>query len=342
MMRSVFYLGPMQLEIREVPIPQPGPGEVVVKVEAATTCGTDLKAYKRGHRLMKPPMPFGHEWAGIVAMAGPGVTRFHEGDRVTAANSAPCNSCFYCRRGMQQLCVQLDERFNWGAYAGFLRVPPYIVAQNMHIVPAHVPFAHAAVIEPLACAVHCVHRSGILLGDVVAIIGPGAQGLMQIQIAKSMGAARVIVIGRSSGRLAVAKALGADDVFSANDGDAVAFVREHAHGRGADVTIETAGSADTWRQAFEMTRPGGTAMMFGGLPGGTQVPFDAKRLHYDEITPRATFHHTPRYVEMAMAMISSGQIDPGKLIDGEVPLEQTEDALKRMDRSEVIKLAVVP
>jgi L-iditol 2-dehydrogenase len=341
-MRAIVFLGPQQLELRDVPMPVPGPGEVVVRIEAATTCGTDLKAYKRGHKLMPPPMLFGHEWAGIISAVGAGVMRWREGDRVTAANSAPCNRCFYCRRGQQQLCEDLDNRFNWGTYAEYLRVPAHIAAQNMHIVPAHLAFAHAAIVEPLACAVHCVARSGIQLGDTVAIIGPGAQGLMQIQIAESMGAACVIVIGRSKRRLEIAKQLGADQTFSANDGDAVAFVREQTGGRGADVTIEAAGSADTWQQAFAMTRPGGTAMMFSGLPSGTQVSFDATRLHYSEVTPRATFHHTPRYVEMAMSMLTSGQIDASKLIDGEVPLEQTEEALLRMDRSEVIKLAVVP
>ena len=341
-MRGVFFLGPRQLELREVPVPVPGAGEVVVKIAAATTCGTDLKAYKRGHRLMPPPMPFGHEWAGIIASIGKDVGRWKEGDRVTGANSAPCNGCFYCRRGQPQLCERLDDRFNWGSYADYFRIPAPIVAQNMHAVPTHLAFEHAAMVEPLACAVHCGVRSGIQLGDTVVIIGPGAQGLMHIQIAKAMGAARVIVIGRSQARLAVAHLLGADDVFSSNDGDAVAFVHERTAGRGADVTIEAAGSPDTWRAAFEMTRPGGTAMMFGGLPGGTQVGFDATRLHYSEVTPRATFHHTPRTVEMAMAMLTSGQIDAAKLVEGQVSLEQTEGALQRMDRSEVIKLAVVP
>ncbi len=342
MMRSIYFLGPLQLEMREVPIPQPGTGEVVVKVEAATTCGTDLKGYKRGHRLFKPPMPFGHEWAGIIVAVGADVARWREGDRVTAANSAPCNNCFYCRRGQQQLCENLDDRFNWGSYAEYFPHPR-----------AHRRAEHALCAS--ACAVcACRHHRAIGLRRAVRSaqqhsVGrhrrhhrPGAQGLMQIQIAKSMGAARVIVIGRSPGRLSLARELGADETFSTNDGDPVAFVKDHTHGRGADITFEAAGSADTWQQAFAMTRPGGTAMMFSGLPGGTQVAFDATRLHYAEVTPRATFHHTPRYVEMAIAMIASGQIEAGKLINGEVPLEQTEDALKRMDRSEVIKLAVVP
>jgi L-iditol 2-dehydrogenase len=341
-MRAIVYLGPNQLELRDVPVPKPDAGEVIVKVAAATTCGTDLKGYKRGHRLFTPGMLFGHEWAGTISAVGPGVTRWREGDCVTGANSAPCNGCFYCRRNMQQLCEDLNNRFNWGTYAEYVRIPAHIVAQNMHAVPTHVPLAHAAIIEPLACAVQSVHRSGIQLGDTVAIIGPGAQGLMQIQIARSMGAAQVIVIGRSPGRLALARELGADHSFSTRNGDPVVFVKEHTHGRGADITIEAAGTTETWQQAFAMTRPGGTAMMFSGLPGGTQVSFDATRLHYEEVTPRATFHHTPRYVEMAMAMIVSGQIDASKLINGEVPLEHTEDALLRMDRSEVIKLAVVP
>ena len=183
--QAIFFLGPSQLELREVPIPDPGPGEVIVKVAAALTCGTDLKGYLRGHRLFVPPMPFGHEFAGLISAVGAGVAGWRAGDAVTAANSAPCNACFYCRRGRQQLCEQLDSRFNWGAFAEYIRVPAHIVAQNMHRVPAALPFAQAALIEPLACALHGVRDAAIQLGDTVAIIGAGAQGLMQVQLARA-------------------------------------------------------------------------------------------------------------------------------------------------------------
>ena len=341
-MSSIFFLGPQRLELRDVPIPDPGPAEVVVKVAAALTCGTDLKGYLRGHRLFVPPMPFGHEFAGTISAVGAGVAGWSAGDPVTAANSAPCNACFYCRRSRQQLCEDLDNRFNWGAFAEYIRVPAHIVAQNMHHVPAGLPFAQAALIEPLACALHGVRDAEIQLGGTVAIIGAGAQGLMQVQLARASGAGQVIVVGRSHGRLERARRLGAHITISTLDDDPIARVRELTGGRGADVTIESAGSAATWQLALALARPGATAVMFSGLPGGTEVPFDATRLHYGEITIKGCFHHTPQLIEQALELLASGLIDGGALIDGQVSLAQVEEGLQRMARSEVIKLAVIP
>lgn len=341
-MRGVYFLSPGQLELRELPIPTPDAGEVIVRVGSATTCGTDLKAYKRGHKLFKPPMPFGHEWAGTIHAAGTGITRWKEGDRVVGANSAPCNECFYCRKGRQQLCENLESRFLWGTYADYVRIPAHIVAQNMHPLPDHVPFTEASFVEPLACAVLCTINADIELGDTVAVLGVGAQGLMQIQLAKALGASRVIAIGRAKGRIEIAKEVGADMTFSSLDGDPVEFVKAHTDGRGADVVIESAGSADTWQMAFNMGRKGATVMQFSGLPGGTQVSFDATHLHYDEITMKGIFHHIPRTVEMAVQMLSSGQVRVKPMLDGEIRLDEVEEGLNRMSRSEVIKLAVVP
>jgi L-iditol 2-dehydrogenase len=341
-MRGVFFLGPGQLELREVPIPTPGSGEVIIKVESATTCGTDLKAYRRGHKLFKPPMPFGHEYAGYISAVGSGVTRFKEGDAVTGTNAAPCNECFYCKRGRPQLCLHLEERFNFGSYAEYHRIPNYIVAQNLFHKPDHLPFTEASFVEPLGCAVLCAINADVRLGDSVAIIGVGAQGLMQIQLVKALGAAQVIAIGRSPGRLERAKQVGADIVFSSQDADPIARVKELTGGFGADVVIEAAGNPDTWSQAILMARNGGTVMQFSGLPGGTQVSFDATKLHYGEITMKGIFHMTPRAAEMAMQMLSTGQVTVKPILDGTIPLSQVEDGLQRMQRSEVIKLAVVP
>ena len=330
------------MELREVPVPTPGRGELVIKVEAATTCGTDLKAFRRGHKLFKPPMPFGHEYSGIVTAIGADVSRFREGDAVMGVNSAPCNQCFYCRRNRPQQCVELESRFSFGSYAEYYKLPAHIVAQNLFLRPAHLPAAEAAFVEPLACAVLSAINANIQLGDRVAILGVGAQGLMQIQLAKSLGASRVIAIGRNKGRLERAKFVGADVLFSTLDGDAVEFVKSQTDGHGADVTIECAGTPETWQQAMLMTRKGGTVMQFSGLPGGTQVAFDATHLHYGEITMKGTFHLTPRTAEMARDMLASGQVNVKPLLDGEISLAQVEDGLMRMQRSEVIKLAVNP
>lgn len=323
-------------------MPRPAAGEVVIKVEAATTCGTDLKAFRRGHKLFKPPMPFGHEYSGIVTAVGADVTRFREGDAVMGVNSAPCNQCFYCRRNRPQQCVELESRFSFGSYAEYYKLPVHIVAQNLFVRPAQLPAAEAAFIEPLACAVLSAINANIQLGDRVAILGVGAQGLMQIQLVKSLGASRVIAIGRNKGRLERAKQVGAHVLFSTLDGDSIEFVKSQTEGHGADVTIECAGTPETWQQAMLMTRKGGTVMQFSGLPGGTQVAFDATHLHYGEITMKGTFHLTPRTAEMARDMLASGQVNVKPLLDGEIPLEQVEEGLMRMQRSEVIKLAVNP
>jgi L-iditol 2-dehydrogenase len=339
-MRAVMYLEPRHLELREVAVPEPASGEVIVRVEKATLCGTDLKGYKRGHRLFRPPMIFGHEYGGFISAVGEGVTRWREGDRVVAANSAPCNQCFYCKRGKHQLCVEIVDRMVYGAYADYVRVPAHIVEQNLHHVARDVPLEYACFTEPMACSVLCVMNAGIQLGDDVAIIGAGAQGLMLIQLAKLAGAGRVMVVGRSKGRLETAREIGADVLLSSLDGDPVEHVKSLTGGRGADVTIEAAGSDDTWRMAAAITRPGGTAILYSGLPAGVEVAFDAARLHYHEVTLKGVFHHTPRTVEMALRLIMTGRINVAPMLSGEIPLEQVEDGLLRMDRSEAIKLAV--
>ncbi len=341
-MRGVYFLEPGKLEMREVPVPTPGPGEVVIKVESATTCGTDLKAYRRGHKLFKPPMPFGHEYAGVISAVGAGVTRFKEGDAVAGTNAAPCNQCFYCKHGRQQLCVELEGRFNFGSYAEYHRITEPIVAQNLFHKPDHVPFTEASFVEPLGCAVLCAQYSDVQLGDTVAIIGVGAQGLMQIQLMKAMGASKVIAIGRAKGRLERASQVGADVLFSSLDGDPVQFVKDQTGGLGADVVIEAAGSADTWTQALLMARNGGTVIQFSGLPGGTQVSFDATKLHYGEITMKGVFHMNPRAAELAMQMLATGTVTVKPILDGIAPLSQVEESLLKMQRSEVIKLAIVP
>ena len=212
----------------------------------------------------------------------------------------------------------------------------------MHRVPAHISFAEAALTEPLACSILGVANAHIQLGDTVAIIGAGFQGLMQAQLALAAGAAQVIVVGRSHGRLAQAKQLGVHVTFSTLDGDAVQRVKDLTEGRGAEVVIESAGSAETWRMATRMGRPGATIVLFSGLPGGTHVDFDATRLHYDELTIKGVFHHTPRTIELALQMLASGFVNGKMVIEGQIPLAEVEEGLHRMDRSEVIKLAVLP
>jgi len=342
-MKAVLFYAPGDIRFEEIPRPQPGPGEVLVEVKAALTCGTDLKTYRRGHPVLikKPPSVFGHELAGVITDLGPGVKDFTVGQRVVAANSAPCNRCFFCRRGRPSLCENLE--FLNGAYAEFIVIPARIVEQNLLPIPDDLPFRQAALVEPLACAIHGIERSGIELGDAVCVIGHGPIGLMLTRLAKLKGA-RVIVVGRNPFKLEKARQFGAEELVDIRAvSDPVEAVRGLTPGgRGVDVAIEAVGLPETWEQAIAMTRPGGLVNLFGGCKSGTAINVDTRRLHYDELEIIGVFHHTPRYVRAALDLISSGQIAADALITHEMPLERLEEALQLVAGGSALRVAVMP
>ncbi|MBA3610695.1 MAG: zinc-binding dehydrogenase [Rubrobacter sp.] len=338
----MFY-APEDVRMEDVPTPEPGPGEVLVRIEAALTCGTDVKSYKRGHpTLFKTmPSPFGHEFAGEIEAVGERVGDWRPGMRVVAANSAPCNRCYYCKVGDQSMCEELE--FLNGAFAEYIVVPSRIVDQNLFEIPDGVEFSRAALLEPLACAVHGVVRTPIELGDTVAVIGAGQIGLMFVRLATERGA-RVICVDKSLDRLAVARKLGAEETIEAADGvDTIAAVREWTlEGRGTDVVIEAVGLPALWEQALEMVRKGGEVTLFGGAPSGTSIQVDTLLLHYSQITIRGIFHHTPHTVQTAFDLLRSGRVDPEPFISGVRPLEDIVAALESHGRQEGIKYEIRP
>lgn len=340
-MKAVVYLGPGELSYEEVEVPQVGPGELLVRTRAALTCGTDVKTYRRGHHLMEPPMLFGHEFAGDVALIGEGVTDFAEGMRVVAANSAPCRSCFFCQRGRHNLCE--DILFNWGAFAEYVRVPARIVQTNTYEIPPELEYEEAALLEPLACVALGNEAAGISPGDTVVIAGGGGPiGLMHLQLAKHAGAEQAVVIDLKDSRLQLAQQLGATHVINPEREDPVAAVKDLTRGRGADVTIETAGLPDVWKMSLELVRKGGTVVFFGGCPTGSQISVDTDRVHYHELTIRGVFHHTPKTVARALRLLSSGVVDASRLISGRVPLRDTQIALEKVMAGEAVKMAIIP
>jgi L-iditol 2-dehydrogenase len=309
--KAARLYAPGDLRIDEVPKPEPGPGDVLVQVEVALTDGTDLKTYRRGHPLLftSPPVPFGHEFCGIV-----------DGRRVVAANSAPCGGCDGCARGEQ--CRELV--FLSGAYADWLVVPERIAAANLHEVPAGVPPEAAAMIEPLACCLRGVARAGVEAGETAAILGAGPIGLMLAACVADAGGWPVIVGGRDE-RRALAEEFGA----------------EVGDGRGADVVIEAAGTEQAWADAVELARPGGRVLLFGGLPRDVRPPVDAYRLHYDELTIRGSFHHTPATVRAALGFIVSSAYPWEQLVTHRVLLRDL-PALFADPPRDLLKAAVVP
>lgn len=343
MTAAVLY-GKEDVKIEQVPIPRVGEGEVLIKVQVALTCGTDLKVYQRGYhaRMIVPPALFGHELAGVIEEVGAGVKHFRKGQRVVALNSAPCGQCFYCSRHQENLCQ--DLLFNNGAYAEYIKVPRRIVETNMLAIPANVTFEEAAMVEPLACVLRGLHETGVEIGDTVAVMGGGPIGLMFMQVAKLTGCNVIAVVKRDS-QVAFAKRLGADEIVQITQvHDPVEVVRALTPDRrGADVVIEAVGRTDAWESAIEMVRRGGTVNFFGGCASGTKVRLDTQRLHYSEITLKATFHHTPESVRKAFALIAEKKIKGTDYITGEAPLSSLNSVLRHMlNRNGDIKTAIIP
>ena len=344
-MQAALFYGPGDVRIEQIDEPHPGPGEVVVRVHRALTCGTDLKTYRRGHPRIIQSIPslFGHEFGGTIAEIGEGVDagRWEIGTRVVAANSAPCNQCHWCRIDRQSLCDNLE--FVHGAYAEYLRLPRRIVEQNLYAIPDGLGFAEAALVEPLACAVHGIAESPIGVGDTVVVNGAGPIGLMFVRLAAMRGA-RVICSDLSESRLAVAHRLGAVETVQVTaDLDQVEAVRALTpDGRGADVAIEAVGLPEIWEKTVLMARKGGTVNLFGGAKGGSSFSVSTTLLHYAELTIKGVFHHTPRFVETAVGLLADGAIDATAFLSGERPLADLVETLEATGRQEGIKYIIVP
>ena len=343
-MQAAVLHGREDIRIESVPVPDAGPGELIVSVGAALTCGTDLKVFRRGYhaRMIVPPALFGHELAGTVVEAGAGVTAFAPGDRVAALNSAPCGQCYFCARGQENLCD--DLLFNNGAYAEFIRIPARIVAKNTLHVPDNVPLEHAALTEPLACAVHGFEDSRPRPGDTVAIIGGGPLGLMMLHVAALAGCETIAIV-KHDGQVEAARQLGAAHVVQTTSiRKAIRETRALTpKDRGVDIAIEVVGVPEAWEEAVEMVRKGGTVNFFGGCAVGTRVNLDTNRIHYSDITLRATFHHTPAICRKALDLIAGGRFQASAFITGHAHLYELNRVFEKlMKRSTEIKTAIVP
>jgi len=343
-MQAAVLHGREDIRIEHVPIPEAAPGELILSVGAALTCGTDLKVFRRGYhaRMIVPPALFGHELAGTVVEAGEGVTGFSNGDRVVALNSAPCGECYFCARGQENLCD--DLLFNNGAYAEFIRIPARIVAKNTLRIPDHVPFEHAALTEPLACAVHGFKDSHPHPGDTVAVIGGGPLGLMILHVAALAGCETISIV-KHDGQVEAAKQLGATHVVqAANIRNAIRDTRALTpKGQGVDIAIEAVGLPESWQEALELVRKGGTVNFFGGCAAGTHVTLDTNRIHYSDITMRATFHHTPEICREALELIAGKSFQAGAFITGHAHLYELNRVFEKlMNRSSEIKTVIVP
>ncbi|MBM3705514.1 MAG: zinc-binding dehydrogenase [Actinobacteria bacterium] len=340
-MKAQLFYGPGDVRYEEIDIPEISPGEALVRIRSALTCGSDLKTYKRGHPTMiKKGSVFGHEWAGDIVETAGDVTAFKAGDRVVAMNSAPCFYCYYCKLERYSMCENIV--YNNGAYAEYIKIPENILKINTIKLPEHLSYREAALTEPLACVVHGIDLSGITEGDIIAINGAGPIGLLWIVLAKLKGA-RVIATDLSEERLAVAEGFGADFTVSVSSvQDQVEAVKKLTDGKkGVDVAVDATGFPDVWEKALKMGRKGAVISLFGGCPSGTSINMDTGLIHYSELTVTGVYHHTPYYVKKAFKLIENRQVDAEKFITADMPLEKLIDALELMGRQKGIKYNIV-
>jgi L-iditol 2-dehydrogenase len=330
-MKAAVLYGRENIRVEDVEPPALRRGEVRVAIGAALTCGTDLKVFKRGYhaRMIVPPALFGHEFAGTICEVGAGVKDWQTGDRVVAANSAPCGDCFYCKNSQENLCD--DLMFLNGAYAESIVIPARLAQKNLLRMQPKTGFADAALTEPLACVVQGWREINPLPGQHVLILGCGPIGLMFAALARH-GQCHTTLAGRGA-RLAAARTLGADHIIDIGTGHDLAATIKSANQTVFDIVIEAVGKPEAWQAATRLARKGGKINLFGGCPADTTVELNTNLLHYSNLTLLSSFHHTPRAIRRAFELIESGVIRVGNFIDGEAPLDHLPALFRSMAAS---------
>jgi L-iditol 2-dehydrogenase len=328
-MKAAVLHGKEDLRVVEMPAPALKPGEVRVAIEAALTCGTDLKVFRRGYhaKMITPPAVFGHELAGLICEVGPGVQGWQVGDRVVAANSAPCGICRYCREGRENLCD--DLLFLNGAFAESVVIPARMVEKNLLRLKPGTAFADAALTEPLACVAQGWEEMNPHAGQRLLVIGCGPIGLMFVALARH-AQCLVTVAGRGRERLEAALKLGASQVVDIAGRSDLAEAVKSACGDGFDMVIEAVGKPKTWESAVRLVRKGGKVNLFGGCPSGTTVTMDTKLLHYSSITLLSSFHHTPRAIRRALELIETGVVQARDFVTGRCALSELPELFRSM------------
>ena len=348
-MRAAVLHGAEDVRMEEVPIPIPGPGEIVARVDVASADFTDRKVYLRGqHPMIKIPGLFGHEWVGtIVAVGSATAGRWRSGQRVVAANSAPCppeadGVCRPCRRGRQSMCENIQ--YNNGAFAPYILVPSRLVRMNLYEIPADIPPEQVVLTEPLACVVHAVRRVAIHQTDMVVILGAGPMGLLWVNaLRRRYGPDLVIVsLDHQDDRLAVAKVMGASHGLNSKGINPRELLKTAVSRPDADVVIEVIGTVETHREALGLVGRGGTLVSFGGVAPGPRLPVDFGHLHYEEISIQPIYHLTPADVAEAVRQLVAGEVPVERLITARLPLSELRTALQMIADRITLRPILIP
>jgi len=347
MMLAARFYQPGDVRVEDVPDPEPGPGDVVIRVRSCALCGTDRKVAVHGHHRLRPPRVLGHEIAGEVVSAGARVTTWAAGDRVQVIADFPCGACRECERGHLTVCrarEAMSQHYD-GGFAEFMLVPAKVIAAGgMNPIPDGTGFAEASLAEPLACVLSAQELAGVRDGDEVLIIGDGPAGCLHARLARARGASRVILAGRNPARLArVAELIELDAAICVQHGDLAGQVAGVTDGRGADVVIAAVGSAAVHEQAVTCAAPRGRVSLYGGLPQGTPPPvIDTNYVHYQELTVSGTSGASPAHNTRALALIAAGAVPVADLITHRFPVTQFASAMAAIASGEAIKVTIEP
>jgi L-iditol 2-dehydrogenase len=340
-MLANLLVKPRILKLREIETPEPDRGEILVRIKAGLTCGTDLKAFMRGHPMIPLPTVFGHEFSGIVEKTGRGVRKLSKGMGIMAVHSAPCRKCRFCREERYNLCENIMETKVLGAFSEYILLPEHIVSRNVYPKPGKLSFQEAAFLEPLSCVLHSINSVRIVRGNTSVIVGAGAIGLLHLMVLKSKGV-KTIVIEKKRERIKKALELKADMVINPDRSQPLKKILDFTHHQGADVVFECTGMPEVWEQSVWLVQKGGTVILFGGCKQGTRVTYDAARLHYDEITLKGVFHYNPSDVGQAFQLLRDRKLGVKKLISGEYSLRDLNKAFSMLTSGKGIKYAIIP
>jgi L-iditol 2-dehydrogenase len=345
-MKTARLHAPGDLRQETLPVPEAGQGDLVLRVLACGTCGTDVKVFRHGHQNISLPRVIGHEVAGEVAEVGQGVTGWAVGDRVQVIAAIPCGTCFQCQRGFFTVCERLESigyQYD-GGFAEFMRVPAKVLAvDGVNRIPDSVDPAHAAVTEPLACVLNGQELAGVGERDTVVVVGAGPIGCLHVRLARARGASQVILVDVNPSRLELAARLKADALVDASRSDPIAAVLDLTGGRGADVVITAAAAKIAQEQALAMAMPRGRVSLFGGLPKDDPIiRSDSNLIHYRELTVVGAYGSAPRHNREALELIASGSVPVADLLTHRLPLDSVADALGIVERGEGIKVIIEP
>ncbi len=321
-MRVAVYYNNRDIRIEDRPRPGIGPGELLMRVDASGICGSDVMEW---YRVRKAPLVLGHEVAGTVVEAGEGVTRFRPGDRIAATHHLPCNTCRYCLTGRHSVCDTLrSTNFDPGGFSEFIRLPPLNVERGTFRIPDSVTADEATFVEPLACVVRAQRISRLRPGQSVAVLGSGISGVLQIQVARALGAGRIVATDPSPFRLEAARRLGADLAVSASD-DVPARILEANDGRLADQVLVCTAALPAIAQAFRCVDRGGTILFFAPAPPGVTFPVPLHDIWNDGITLAHSYAGPPADMLTALDLIAAKRVDVAGMVTHRIGLSRTQE-----------------